>query len=224
MKSFFTCLLLLCSSYVFAQIANDNTLSVQLDGKEFKTEPRRIRIGSIWYITANTVKPDKSLRFWFVNFNKKEIPEPGLYLIVEEGYGSDKEVSALIAEGKYKGLAYVKYVEETRAPRMEFHVGKSRRTDSGVIEVTGSNQGFIEGKFNATLDGTHFKEKAGATAFGGLGRVINKMEDKAVTGATGYESDIDPEGRGYKKTDKKDEIVLKDGVFKLKLNKNETTK
>ncbi len=224
MKSFFVYLFLLCSSPVFAQLANDNTLSVQLDGKEFKTEPRRIRIGSVWYVTANAVKPDKSLRFWFVNIDKKEIPEVGLYLIVEEGYGNEKEVKALMAEGKYKGMAYVKYVEETRVPRMEFHVGKSRRSDGGTIEVTAVDQGFMEGKFNAVLDGTHFKEKAGATSFCGLGRVINKMEDKAVTSATGYESDIDPEGRGYKKTDKKDEIILKDGVFKLKLTKSEATK
>ena len=216
--------LLLCSSLVVAQVKNDNTLTAQIDGKEFKTEPRRIRIGSVWYITANAVKPDKSLRFWFVNFDKTEIPQVGLYQIVDEDFRTDKEIAAMKAEGKYKGVAYVKYVEETRSPRMEYHVGKSRRNDGGVIEVTASNAGFIEGKFNGTLDGTHFKEKSSATVLGGLDRLKNKMEDKAVTSATGYDSDIDPEGRGYKKTDQKDEIVIKDGTFKLKLTKSENAK
>lgn len=224
MKSFIVCFALLCSSAVWAQVANENTLSVQLDGKEFKAEPRRIRIGAVWYITANAIKPDKSLRFWFVNFDKNELPQVGLYQIMDEDYRSDKEISALMAEGKYKGVAYVKYVEETKAPRMEYHVGKSRRVDGGTIEVTSSNANGIEGKFNATLDGTYFKEKAAATVFGGVDRIVNKMEDKAVTSATGYDSDIDPEGRGYRKTDKKDEIVLKDGLFKLKLTKNEKAK
>ncbi|MDJ1484609.1 hypothetical protein QNI16_29190 [Cytophagaceae bacterium YF14B1] len=221
MKSVIICLLLLTSSYVFAQ--NENTLSVQIDGKEFKTAPRRIRMGSVWYITANAVKPDKSLRFWFANFNKTELPEVGQYLIVEENY-SNKEIKQLAEEGKYKGIAFVKYVEETKTPRMEYHVGKSRHTNGGVIEVTTSNANVIEGKFTANLDGTHFKEKATATAFGGVGRIINKMEDKAVTSATGYDSDIDPEGNGYKRTDQKDELVLTNGVFKLQLTKTEPAK
>ncbi|MDJ1494943.1 hypothetical protein QNI19_18540 [Cytophagaceae bacterium DM2B3-1] len=221
MKSVIICLLLLTSSYVFAQ--NENTLSVQIDGKEFKTAPRRIRMGSVWYITANAVKPDKSLRFWFANFNKTELPEVGQYLIVEENY-SNKEIKQLAAEGKYKGIAFVKYVEETKTPRMEYHVGKSRHTNGGVIEVTTSNTNVIEGKFTANLDGTHFKEKATATAFGGVGRIINKMEDKAVTSATGYDSDIDPEGNGYKRTDQKDELVLTSGVFRLQLTKTEPAK
>ncbi|MCU0353048.1 MAG: hypothetical protein MUD08_04800 [Cytophagales bacterium] len=220
MKNLVLMLALLCSGSAFAQLANDNTLSVKVDGKEYKTAPRRIRVGSVWYVTANALKPDKSLRFWFVNVNRTEMPEVGTYLVVNEGYGNKKEVEALVAEGKYKGVAYVKYVEETRAPRMEYHVGRSRR-DGGTIEVTAVSADAIEGKFNATLDGSHYKEKATATVFGGVGRIVNKMEDKAVTGATGYESDIDPEGRGYKRTDQKDEIVLKDGVFKLNLKKSD---
>ncbi|MFC0181816.1 hypothetical protein ACFFJX_04320 [Pseudarcicella hirudinis] len=42
------------------------------------------------------------------------------------------------------------------------------------------------------------------------------MEDKAITKTTGYDSDIDPEGNGYKKQDKSDKIVLTGGKFKLK--------
>ncbi len=42
------------------------------------------------------------------------------------------------------------------------------------------------------------------------------MEDKAKTSATGYDSDIDPEGNGYKKQDKTDKIVLGNGKLKMK--------
>lgn len=199
-----------------AQMSNDNSLSVQVNGKEFKTAPRRIRMGNVWYITANAVSPDKSLRFWFATWNNSETPEVGLYKIVDEDFNGEKTLQPILAEGKYKGVAYVKYVEETKSPRMEYHVGKSRRNDGGEIEVTKASNGFLEGKFSCTLDGTHFKEKTTATALGGLSRLKSKLEDKVITSATGYDSDIDPEGRGYKKQEEKDLITLTSGIFKLK--------
>ena len=206
----------------FAQIANDNTLSVQIDGKEYKTAPRRITIGAAWYITANAIKPDKSLRFWFLTFEGKQIPGPGLYKIVDENYNTKRKTNEEILEnGKYKGIAFARYVEETKTPRMEFHLGKSRRENSGEIEITASSEKSLEGKFSATLDGTYWKERTSSTVFGGVGRLINKLEDKAITSATGYDSDIDPEKWDYKRQDKKDEIVLQEGVFKLVLMKNE---
>jgi hypothetical protein len=218
-KSAMILLLGVISQGIEAQVSNDNSLSVQVNGKEYKTAPRRIRMGNVWYITANAVSPDKSLRFWFATWNNSDTPEVGLYKIVDEEFNGEKTLQPIIAEGKYKGVAYVKYVEETKSPRMEYHVGKSRRENGGEIEVTKADGGFLEGKFSCTLDGTHFKEKTSATAIGGLGRLKSKLEDKVFTSATGYDSDIDPEGRGYKKLDDKDEIVLTSGVFKLKFEK-----
>lgn len=61
------------------------------------------------------------------------------------------------------------------------------------------------------------ERKTTATVFGGLDRLADKMKDKAVTGATGLDQDIDPEGRGYKKQKTADRIVLKDGLIKLKM-------
>lgn len=212
-------MLSLMSQMAVAQISNDNSLSVQVDGKEYKTAPRRIRIGNAWYITANTTGPDKSLRFWFATWTNSDTPEVGLYKIVDEEFNGEKTLQPIISEGKYKGVAYVKYVEETKTPRMEYHVGKSRRENGGEIEVIKAADGFLEGKFSCTLDGTHFKEKASATVLGGVGRLKSKLEDKVFTSATGYDSDIDPEGRGYKKQETKDEIVLAGGVFKLKFEK-----
>jgi len=214
--SIFTLLLGLLCSVAFAQLSNENSLSAQIDGKEFKTAPRRIRIGNAWYITANATSPDKSLRFWFATWSNSDTPEVGLYKIVDEEFNGEKLWSPLVAEGKYKGVAYVKYVEETRSPRMEYHVGKSKRDNGGEIEVIKAENGFLEGKFACKLDGTHFKEKTSATALGGLSRIKSKLEDKVFTSATGYDSDIDPEGR---KTDDKDEITITAGSFKLKFEK-----
>ncbi|MFN4145788.1 MAG: hypothetical protein ACK4GN_08195 [Runella sp.] len=222
MKAFLTPLLyvFLCS-VVFAQLPNENTLSVQIDGQEYKTAPRRIKVGALWYITANALKPDKSLKIWFITFEGKEIPGTGLYKVVDEDFPmKNKKQEEILENGKYKGIAFIRYAEETRAPRMEFHVGKSRRENGGEIEITASSEKALEGRFNATLDGTYWKEKAGATVFGGVGRLINKMEDKAITGATGYDSDLDPERWDYRKQPKKDELILKDGKFKLVLNKD----
>lgn len=221
MKTLFLALIVgfIATSSALAQLSNDNSLNVQIDGKEFKTAPRRIRMGNVWYITANATSPDKSLRFWFATWSNSDTPEVGLYKIVDEDFNGEKYWQSLVSEGKYKGVAYVKYVEETRSPRMEYHVGKSKRENGGEIEVVKAENGYLEGKFSCVLDGTHFKEKTSATALGGLGRLKSKLEDKVFTSATGYDSDIDPEGRGYKKTDAKDEIKLTTGVFKLKFEK-----
>ena len=118
--------------------------------------------------------------------------------------------------GKYKGVAVIKYVEETREPRMEYHVGKSQNADE-TIEVKMGDDGFLEAKFSGALAGSYWKEKATATVFGGMGRLMNKMEDKVITKASGYDSDIDPEGNGYKKQDKADKIVIENAVVRLKM-------
>lgn len=62
-----------------------------------------------------------------------------------------------------------------------------------------------------------WKEKSTTTAFGGLRQATNKAEDKAVTGATGYEQNIDPEGAGYKKQPTLDTIKLTDGKVRIKM-------
>ncbi|MES2516594.1 MAG: hypothetical protein V4585_00720 [Bacteroidota bacterium] len=221
MKSLFAFLILLLSLNIslFGQLANNNTFSVQVDGKAFDTQPRRIKIGSYWWITANAIKPDKSLRIWLYNWNrdKDAAIEAGTYLVVDADKPETKENKIKVETlGKYKGIVVIKYVEETREPRMEYHVGKSQNNDE-AMEVKVASDGSIEAVFNGTLAGSYWKEKATATVFGGFGRIINKMEDKATTKATGYDSDIDPEGNGYKKQDKTDKITLTSGKFKLQI-------
>lgn len=209
--------LLLTATASFGQIANDNTLTAQVDGKDFTTQPRRIRIGNYWWITANTVKPDKSLRIWLGSFNGEDALEPGTYVVVDARDPYRKEYRKKY-EGleKYKGIAAIRYIEETREPRMEYHVGDSQNNDETVV-VTKATDGTLEATFSGKLAGTYWKEKASATVFGGVGRLMSKMEDKAITKASGYDSDIDPEGNGYKKQDKKDEIAISNGKIRLKI-------
>jgi hypothetical protein len=223
MKNLFLSLLLFIAFDNFSQqiIANDNTLSATIDGKEFKSQPRRIRIGAYYWVTANLISPDRSLRFWFADFTHKDIiPEVGKYLIVDEKYTNQKEAEKLVLEGKLKGIAVCKYVEETKSPRMEFHVGESLRDETATIEITSNKGGYLEGTFSMNLEGTYWKERASATVFGGLGRIIDKAKDKAKTSATGYDQDIDPEGNGYRKQDKKDQITIANGKFKLKFTES----
>lgn len=218
--SLLTALSVLSINILFAQqqvIKNDNILTALVDGQSFETQPRRIKIGAYNWITANTSKPDRSLRFWFAGPNGKEMaPAVGKYFIISEKYTSDKAIENMVKDGKYMGVAVVKWVEETKAPRMEYHVGESLKDGNGILEITSYKGGFVEGNFTVDLDGTYWKERASATLLGGVGRLKDKMVDKAKTNATGFDQDIDPEGNGYKKQDKTDKISITNGTFKLK--------
>jgi hypothetical protein len=210
-------ILCLLAVSLFSQ-GSPNTMTVKVDGKEFKSEPRRVTIGRYEYITGNVVNPDKSLRFWIATIDGSQIQESGKYLVIgeDDNYNKDKAFQAEWATGKYKGIAAIKYVEETKSPRMEFHVGESTY-NGGSIDVQLPGDGFINITFNSSLEGSWWKESTSATAFGGVGRIMGKMEDKAVTGASGYDQNIDPEGNGYKKQKTLDKIELTEGVLKLKL-------
>ncbi|CCH00979.1 hypothetical protein FAES_2970 [Fibrella aestuarina BUZ 2] len=219
MKSVYAFLLLLAATTAsFGQIANDNRFSVQIDGKPYETQPRRIQLGRYWWITANSVKPDRSIRVWLGNVDKTDVLVPGTYLIVDaDKPDTKKNWEEALAAGTYKGIAVIKYVEETREPRMEYHVGKSQNNHETMTVKQGAD-GFLEAQFTSVaLAGSYWKEKASATVFGGLGRLTSKLEDKAITKTTGYDSDIDPEGNGYKRQDKTDAVTLTNGKFRLKL-------
>ncbi len=217
MKYFVLLLLIqLGTTWVTAQDDGTSTMSVMIDGKEYKTEPRRIRIGTYGYITGNAISPDKSLRIWLGTYDGSEIKESGTYLIVDAyNPDTDENIKTAYSTGNYKGIAAIKYVEETKSPRMEYHVGMSENRGE-TIEVKMGDDGYTEFTFNSSLNGTHWKEKTMTTAFGGVGRIVDKMENKAVTGATGFEQDIDPEGNGYKKQKETDTIVLTEGKVRMK--------
>jgi len=216
-KLFYLLAFLPLTAISYAQSGNPNTMSVLVDGELYETEPRRIRIGRYGYITGNVISPDKSLRIWMGTYDGEEITESGQYLIVgDENYKKDDAAIAAWSTGAYKGIAFVKYVEETKTPRMEYHVGESVFTGQAITAVMGDD-GYLELTFDADLDGSYWKEKVAATAFGGVGRLTDKMKDKAVTGATGYDQDIDPEGRGYRRQKETDQIKLTEARIRLKM-------
>jgi len=211
-------LFLAVATTTYGQLTNDNTFDVQIDGKPYKTQPRRIQLGRYWWVTANSIKPDQSIRIWLGSLDHKDIIEPGTYLIVDADNPDTKDNWKSVQEsGTYKGLAVIKYVEETKEPRMEYHVGKSQNNQE-TITVKKGTDGFLEAQFNSTLAGSYWKEKGTATVFGGMNRLMGKMQDKVITKTTGYNSEIDPEGNGYKLQDKIDSIVLTNGHFRLKMN------
>lgn len=220
MKTLYSLMLMLAvATTTWGQIANDNTFTVQIDGKDYKAQPRRIQLGRYWWLTANTIKPDQSVRIWLASVDNKDAIEPGTYLIVDADKPDTKDNwKSVETMGNYKGIAAIKYVEETKEPRMEYHVGKSQNNNETVVVTRGAD-GFLVATFsNTRLAGSYWKEKASATVFGGVGRLMNKMEDKAITKTTGYNSDIDPEGNGYRRQDKTDTVVLTNGQFRMKLN------
>lgn len=219
MKTFcLSTVLFLLSLGCLAQIANDNTMTVLINGTEYKTQPRQIKIGNYGYFTGNATKPDRMVRIWLGDFYGRSAVESGTYLIVNADNPDTKEnIKKAQDLGKYKGIAAIRYVEETKEPRMEYHMGESQNNNE-TLEVKNTGDGFIEITFSSKLTGTYWKEKASATVFGGLGRLKDKMENKVITQATGFDSNIDPEGNGYKKQDKKDEIVLTNGKMHLKSN------
>lgn len=217
MKTFSLIFLCVMAIAVNAQIQKDHTLSVMIDDKEFTGQPQNLRFGGYRYITTSSSKPDQNLRIWIAGWDGGYIYEPGIYLIVNGDNPDTKENMKKVEDyTKYKGIAAIKYVIETKAPRMEYHVGYSENNNE-VLEVKRTDDGYLEFNLNCILNGTWWKEKTSATVFGGLGRITEKMKDKAVTNASGFEQDIDPEGNGYKKQKNTDKIVLKEGKVRLKL-------
>jgi hypothetical protein len=210
-------LILITVSQTYAQIENSNTMSANINGKEITGQPRQLKIGHYGYFTTNLSKPDRMLRVWVADFFGRSISESGKYLIVNADKPDTKDnIKKAQDLGIYKGLAAIRYVEETKSPRMEFQVGDSGNNGE-VMEVTINNDGTLTMQIEkCTLQGTYWKEKATATVFGGLDRLKSKLEDKVVTEATGWDQNMDPEGRGYKRQDKKDQISIANVRLKLK--------
>lgn len=207
---------------LMAQKNNPNTLSVKINDTIFETQPRKLGIGRAVYFSGNIAKPETMLRIWIGDFQKGQRYESGTYLVINgEKPPSNKEVKERNYAEKYKGIAAIRYVLETKAPRMTYHVGDSQNNEE-TITLINNDDGTLEIIFdNIELAGTHWKEKNFATAVGGLGRLQDKMEAKVMTKATGWDWNIDPEGNGYRKMKETDTITLTDGKMVVKLKDEE---
>ena len=162
------------------------------------------------------------LRIWIADFDKGTRFESGNYLVINaETPPGKKEMKDGNYIEKYKGIAAIRYVLETKPPRMTYHVGDSQNNDE-TLTVVNNGDGYIEITFdNIVLEGSHWKEKNFATAVGGLGRLQDKMASKVISKTTGFDWNIDPEGNGYRNLDEPDEIKLTEGKMVVKLNDTE---
>lgn len=199
------------------QSENQNTMVAKIDDVSFETQPRRITIGNAGYITGNLINPDKSLRIWLGSVDRTNALTSGTYLVVDaDKPDTKKNFNKALESGEYKGIAAIKYVEETKSPRLEFHVGLSRNYKEDM-EVIVKDDGYVELNFDVELNGTYWKERTSTSILGGVNRIMNKVEDKVVTKATGYDQDMDPEGWGYKKKKETDKIKITNCKVRLKM-------
>jgi hypothetical protein len=207
-------LILVLSNLATMSQTTPNRMSVVIDGKLYNTQPRKIKFGNATWVTGNSISPDKSLRIWIANWQNPDSYLPGKYMIcdIDKKLPKDEELK-LISEN-YVGLAYITYVEETKAPRMAYHKGISAYNQE-ILTVSVVADSTIFEFNNVKLTGSKWKEKASATVLGGLGRLEDKMMSKGKTKATGFDDDIDPEYNGYKKLPESDIIVLTNGRVAL---------
>ncbi len=191
-----------------------NRMAVTVDGKLYKAEPRKITYGSSVLLTGNTVGPDKSLRIGVGNWASPGAYAPGKYLIVAPDQDIPKDQIDRLLPENFIGIATLRYIEETKAPRMRYHKGNSGNNNEILMLSVKGDSTIIEFQ-SVSLTGTNWKEKVTATVLGGVGRLEQKMKDKAKTKVTGYEVDIDPEHNGYHKEDGTDVIMLTNGRISL---------
>src|SRR5690554_2403678 len=219
---FFLLIIILLPSLLMAQENNKNTLTVKVNDTIIEAQPRKVAIGRAVCFTGNVAKPETMLRIWIADFDKGTRFESGNYLVINaETPPGKKEMKDGNYIEKYKGIAAIRYVLETKPPRMTYHVGDSQNNDE-TLTVVNNGDGYIEITFdNIVLEGSHWKEKNFATAVGGLGRLQDKMASKVISKTTGFDWNIDPEGNGYRNLDEPDEIKLTEGKMVVKLNDTE---
>jgi hypothetical protein len=212
-----------------ASTTGKDGVSAVVNGKPFKAPGRRVRFGNYTYLTANLVNPDRTvqLRIWQI-MAESQLPAPGEYEVissneVERAKQKEMEARMMTAQSRgMKGFALIDYSEETKGMGFAYHVGESQ--PGGKFVLTVSNADRMEGTFSGKLKGVFYKERTSATVFGGMSRIMNKLEDKAVKAATGWEGDIsNGPGGGYRKQPETDEITLTDGVISIAVNASSKT-
>src|SRR5579859_6475679 len=197
------------SPFVYGQ-TTPNRMTVTVDDHLYKCEPRKIEYNQVVWITGNAIGPDKTLRVAIGNWASPGGYVPGKYLICDTDHELQKDQINKLAGDNFVGVAFILYVEETKAPRMQFHKGKSQNNNE-ILTLSVVKDSTILEFDKATLVGSHWKEKVSSTVLGGVGRLKQKMIDKGKTKASGYEDNIDPEHNGYKQEANSDVIVLTSG-------------
>lgn len=199
----------------------ENFISCEVDGKEYKAEARRLRIGGFGfdYLTLAAFKVSPDVQVWIRIFHFKDELKPGTYKIV-----SEEELMNASKKKKYDDYTVwvlVDYTEETKKLGYGYHDGESMTGSLTVEEVSSTS---IKGTFEANLKGVYYKKRnlAAVTGSGIRGNIEQKMLTKAGAGilVNGGPHDHD----NTKKLKETDSIVLTNGSFFVDWSKPEKTK
>lgn len=199
----------------------ENFISCEVDGKEYKAEARRLRIGGFGfdYLTLAAFKVSPDVQVWIRIFHFKDELKPGTYKIV-----SEEELMNASKKKKYDDYTVwvlVDYTEETKKLGYGYHDGESMTGSLTVEEVSSTS---IKGTFEANLKGVYYKKRnlAAVTGSGIRGNIEQKMLTKAGAGilVNGGPHEHD----NTKKLKETDSIVLTNGSFFVDWSKPEKTK
>ncbi len=198
----------------------ENFISCEVDGKEYKAEARRLRIGGFGfdYLTLAAFKVSPDVQVWIRIFHFKDELKPGTYKIV-----SEEELMNASKKKKYDDYTVwvlVDYTEETKKLGYGYHDGESMTGSLTVEEVSSTS---IKGTFEANLKGVYYKKRnlAAVTGSGIRGNIEQKMLTKAGAGilVNGGPHEHD----NTKKLKETDSIVLTNGSFFVDWSKPEKT-
>ncbi len=205
---------------MFAQ-KEENFISCSVDGKEYKAEAKRLRIGGFGfdYLTLAAFQVNPDVQVWIRIFYFKDELKPGTYNIVsEEQLTYDTRKKKIENDSVW---VLVDYTEETKKLGYGYHDGESMTGSLTIEEVTDNS---IKGTFEANLKGVYYKKRnvAAVTGSGIRGNIEQKMLTKAGAGilVTGGPHDHD----NTKKLKETDSIVLTNGSFFVDWSKPEKTK
>ncbi len=199
-------------STAYAQ-QTDNFISATIDGKEWKSEAKRLKIPfrkkdfNYLALVGFKVNPDEQL--WVRLYYFTESLKPGTYPIEDL---TEMEKRSYKPKSKDGLFALVDFTEETKKMGHGFHDGESL---SGAVTITAATATSVEGTFEATLNGVYYQKRVLATMTGsGLRANLGK---KILTGAgAGVIASTDPHDHDRsKKSGDTDTIKVANGQFKV---------
>lgn len=194
-----------------------NYISCNVDGKEWKAEARRMKIPvrGFEYLAVAAFKVSPDVQVWIRLYYFSDSLKPGTYQIISE---ENLETSAKKKADRDLVWVLVDYTEETKGLGHAFHDGESM---SGTVTINKVGKTFIDGSFEATLNGVVYHKRAVATVTGS--GIRGNIRDKIITSAGGgmLANGGPHDHDNTKKGDDKDIIVLSKGKFHVDWSKPE---
>ncbi len=208
--AFFLCLLFsLNISAQTEETGTTNFISCMVDGKEFNTEAKKLKlpISKLNYLAFAGFKVSPDIQVWIRMYYYDEHLEPGTYQAIAENDLGNKSSK----DGK---MVYVliDYTEETGGMGHGYHDGESME---GILTISKFENGLIEGTFEATLKGVYYKKRTMAT-ISGTG-IKGNLRDKLITKSGGgmVVNSGPHDHSNTRKENKTDTIKITDGKFSV---------